>query len=301
MLPGVAALFLHHVFGCAGCSDRDTSLRSFACQRIHQCHHRCNGRCARAAEVVPFGNPVWIVVGQPGLAAGVFPHQHFRRQVEAGGLLLLHQVGAALGRAEDDHFGRTQRHAHRRRIGRMIDAGENGLAVPVECGQQTACGLRRGEVARAGDDAVRVHGWCVHGPLRGSPSSATAIVCVFSARTASFSVRRGWNAGRCYGGRLRRLLTRPSTSGAGRKNRYICGMNTDAELLKRITIHPDRMHGRPCIRDLRMTVSDVLGLLAAGMSHAAILRDYPYLENADIDAALAFAARQADHPVIAAE
>jgi len=78
-------------------------------------------------------------------------------------------------------------------------------------------------------------------------------------------------------------------------------MNTDAELLKRITIHPDRMHGRPCIRDLRMTVSDVLGLLAAGMSHAAILRDYPYLENADIDAALAFAARQADHPVIAAE
>jgi uncharacterized protein (DUF433 family) len=73
------------------------------------------------------------------------------------------------------------------------------------------------------------------------------------------------------------------------------------ELLKRITVHPDRMHGRPCIRDLRITVSDVLGMLAAGMSREAMLRDYPYLEGADIDAALAFAAEQADHPVIAAE
>ena len=78
-------------------------------------------------------------------------------------------------------------------------------------------------------------------------------------------------------------------------------MIKEADLLKRITIHPERMHGRPCIRDLRMTVSDVLNLLAAGMSHSAILRDYPYLENADIEAALAFAARQTDHPVIAAE
>jgi uncharacterized protein (DUF433 family) len=73
------------------------------------------------------------------------------------------------------------------------------------------------------------------------------------------------------------------------------------ELLKRITVHPDRMHGRPCIRGLRVTVSDVLGMLAAGMSREEILRDYPYLEAADIDAALAFAAEQADHPVIAAE
>jgi uncharacterized protein (DUF433 family) len=78
-------------------------------------------------------------------------------------------------------------------------------------------------------------------------------------------------------------------------------MTKEADLLKRITVHPDRMHGRPCIRDLRMSVSDVLGLLAAGMSREAILRDYTYLENADIDAVLAFAARQADHPVIAAE
>jgi uncharacterized protein (DUF433 family) len=78
-------------------------------------------------------------------------------------------------------------------------------------------------------------------------------------------------------------------------------MTDTRELLKRITVHPDRMHGRPCIRDLRITVSDVLGMLAAGMNRESILRDYPYLEAADIDAVLAFAARQNDHPVIAAE
>jgi uncharacterized protein (DUF433 family) len=61
------------------------------------------------------------------------------------------------------------------------------------------------------------------------------------------------------------------------------------------------MHGRPCIRGLRITVADVLGLLSVGQSRETILQDYPYLESADIDAVLAFAARQADHPIIAAE
>jgi uncharacterized protein (DUF433 family) len=61
------------------------------------------------------------------------------------------------------------------------------------------------------------------------------------------------------------------------------------------------MHGRPCIRGLRVTVSDILGSLSNGASREAILLDYPYLESADIDAALAFAARHADHPIIAAE
>jgi uncharacterized protein (DUF433 family) len=74
-----------------------------------------------------------------------------------------------------------------------------------------------------------------------------------------------------------------------------------SDVLARITINPDRMHGRPCIRDLRMTVSDVLSLLSGGQSRETILREYPYLENADIYAVLAFAARQADHPIIAAE
>ena len=74
-----------------------------------------------------------------------------------------------------------------------------------------------------------------------------------------------------------------------------------SDLLARITIDPDRMHGRPCIRNLRVTVTDVLELLAAGQSRESILKDYPYLESADIDAVLTFAARQADHPIIAAK
>jgi uncharacterized protein (DUF433 family) len=74
-----------------------------------------------------------------------------------------------------------------------------------------------------------------------------------------------------------------------------------SDLLTRITIDPERMHGRPCIRGLRVTVADVLGLLSSGQSREQILKAYPYLESDDIDAALAFAARQADHPIIAAE
>ena len=74
-----------------------------------------------------------------------------------------------------------------------------------------------------------------------------------------------------------------------------------SDLLERITIDPERMHGRPCIRNLRITVADVLSLLAARQSREVILEEYPYLESADIDAVLAFAARQADHPIIAAE
>ena len=73
------------------------------------------------------------------------------------------------------------------------------------------------------------------------------------------------------------------------------------DLLTRITRDPNRMHGRPSIRDLRITVADILGLLSAGQSREMILQDYPYLESEDIDAVLAFAARQADHPIIAAE
>lgn len=72
-------------------------------------------------------------------------------------------------------------------------------------------------------------------------------------------------------------------------------------LADRITIDPAQMHGRPCIRGLRISVADVLSMLASGMSRDGILSDYPYLENADIDAVLDFAAKQADHPVIAAE
>lgn len=70
------------------------------------------------------------------------------------------------------------------------------------------------------------------------------------------------------------------------------------ELIERITIEPGKCGGRPCIRGLRIRVRDVLALLAAGASHQEILEDYPDLEEADILAALGFAASQSDHPVL---
>ncbi len=68
--------------------------------------------------------------------------------------------------------------------------------------------------------------------------------------------------------------------------------------LERITVDPQQCGGRPCIRGLRVRVSDVLDLLASGASREEILEDYPYLEDADISAALAYAAKQLDHSVV---
>jgi uncharacterized protein (DUF433 family) len=72
------------------------------------------------------------------------------------------------------------------------------------------------------------------------------------------------------------------------------------DLLSRITSEPGKCGGRPCIRGLRFRVTDVLDLLAAGMSHAQILAEHPDLQPEDIKAALEFAVRRVDHPVIAA-
>ena len=64
----------------------------------------------------------------------------------------------------------------------------------------------------------------------------------------------------------------------------------------RITLDPKVMGGKPCIRGLRVTVSTVLGLLAAGHDRARILTAYPYLESEDLDAALDYAAwRMEEH------
>jgi uncharacterized protein (DUF433 family) len=60
--------------------------------------------------------------------------------------------------------------------------------------------------------------------------------------------------------------------------------------LSRITLNPNQMGGKACIRGLRVTVSTIVGLLAAGKSREEILAAYPYLEPADIDEALAYAA-----------
>ncbi len=59
---------------------------------------------------------------------------------------------------------------------------------------------------------------------------------------------------------------------------------------KIITIEPGKRSGKPCIRGMRMTVYDVLEYLAAGMTHAELLSDFPDLTEEDIRACLAFAA-----------
>ena len=57
-----------------------------------------------------------------------------------------------------------------------------------------------------------------------------------------------------------------------------------------IKINPDKRFGKPCVRDTRITVFDVLNWLAAGMSHEEILNDFPELTIEDIKACLAYAA-----------
>ena len=59
---------------------------------------------------------------------------------------------------------------------------------------------------------------------------------------------------------------------------------------ERMTIEPDKRGGKPCIHGFRITVYDILGYLASGMSEAEIIEDFPVLEPQDIRAALAFAA-----------
>jgi uncharacterized protein (DUF433 family) len=68
--------------------------------------------------------------------------------------------------------------------------------------------------------------------------------------------------------------------------------------LHRITLDANQCGGRPCLRGLRIRVKDVLDLLASGADREEILEDYPLLEAADITAALEYAARQSDHPVL---
>jgi len=65
-----------------------------------------------------------------------------------------------------------------------------------------------------------------------------------------------------------------------------------AELLDRITLNPEIRSGKPVIRGTRITVADILEYLAGGMSPEEIVADFPSLEEADVRAALAFAAER---------
>ncbi len=59
--------------------------------------------------------------------------------------------------------------------------------------------------------------------------------------------------------------------------------------LDRITLNPDQIGGKPCIRGLRVTVGTVIGLYASGLSAAEIIKQYPYLEEEDLLQALSYA------------
>jgi len=93
-----------------------------------------------------------------------------------------------------------------------------------------------------------------------------------------------------------RLLDRPASRWYTRNLRQ----TRVADLAERITVDSEQCGGRPCIRGLRIRVSDVLDLLANGLTSQQVLEELPDLEPEDISACLRFASRRLDHPVVAA-
>ena len=69
-------------------------------------------------------------------------------------------------------------------------------------------------------------------------------------------------------------------------------------LTERITVDPKQCGGRPCVRGMRIRVTDVLDLLASGLTPEEVLRDLSDLEPEDIRACLRFASRRVDHPIV---
>ena len=70
-------------------------------------------------------------------------------------------------------------------------------------------------------------------------------------------------------------------------------------IAQRITVDPGQCGGRPCIRGMRIRVTDVLDLLANGLTADQILEELPDLEMEDVSACLKFASERVDHPVVA--
>ena len=105
----------------------------------------------------------------------------------------------------------------------------------------------------------------------------------FSGPGAGMRERHGGDEALCAVGKGRSdALTGPRS--------YTRAMNQ----LPRITVDPEVMGGRPCIRGIRMTVGTIVGLLAAGHTPEDVLKFYPYLEAGDIAEALAYAAWRSD-------
>jgi uncharacterized protein (DUF433 family) len=72
------------------------------------------------------------------------------------------------------------------------------------------------------------------------------------------------------------------------------------QIADRITVDAEQCGGRPCVRGMRIRVSDVLDLFAVGLTAAEILDEMPDLESEDLQACLRFASRYLDHPVLVA-
>jgi len=68
--------------------------------------------------------------------------------------------------------------------------------------------------------------------------------------------------------------------------------------MDRITINPEQCGGRPCIRGMRIRVTDVLDLLANGLTSQQVIEELPDLELADVQACLQYASRKLNHPVL---
>lgn len=72
------------------------------------------------------------------------------------------------------------------------------------------------------------------------------------------------------------------------------------EIADRITVDPEQCGGRPCVRGMRIRVTDVLDLLASGLTQEQVIEELPDLTAEDVRACLRFASNRLDHPVLAA-
>jgi uncharacterized protein (DUF433 family) len=97
-----------------------------------------------------------------------------------------------------------------------------------------------------------------------------------------------------------RFSPRPSDDASESRRCILSALGAVTLLADRITVDPAQCGGRPCVRGLRIRVTDVLDLLAAGLTPEQILEELPDLEHEDVAACLRFASRRLDHPIVAA-
>lgn len=80
----------------------------------------------------------------------------------------------------------------------------------------------------------------------------------------------------------------------------VSGQPDQSDLLARITLDPEQCGGRPCIRGMRIRVTDVLDLLASGLTPEGVVAELPLLTVDDVRAAIAYASRRLNHPRLVA-